>query len=116
MPKLSTIDLSILEGRPLPERFKQTVYCAQQVMAICGYEDVSTFWLDYRTGLIPPAVWLPVEPNTPCWDKQLIDEWLECGKPVAKHIILHQDRIFRRLVAILESELPDRPPLAIERN
>lgn len=61
--------------------------------------DENIFWNLYRSGMIPPAAWLPGELDGAVWDRATIDTWLANGRPAMPGVLEHQARVFNALRA-----------------
>jgi hypothetical protein len=114
--KLYQVDPSLVEGKPLPEAFTETVFSPGGLMRRLGIEDVSRFWLAVRCGQIPPGVWMPTDEPFCVWDKSFIEEWIAEGCPVPPQILQHTAVVLKRLVDDVSDTLPDNPLKSGERN
>lgn len=115
-PALHEIDPSIFDGMAPPREFVESCYCAQDLMERLNIDDASTFWLAYREGRIPRGVTLPSDPPMTCWDRAIIEKWIECGCPRDPVHQAHEHLVLQRLLDCVRAQLSAHPPTLAERN
>lgn len=104
------LDPAQIDGMALPESFTSTVFSPGELMRRLGVADVSEFWLAYRAGRIPPAVWLPTDPPIACWDIELVECWIKAGCPVEPSVLAHNLLVIPRLLDCVENAITTTKP------
>lgn len=115
-PSLDQIAPELYDGMSPPASFAETCYDYKQMMDVLGIEDDLEFWERYRNGEILPGVALPTNVPFLCWDRGIVDKWLELGRPVDPAFWAHRMLVLTRLVDCVRATLSQFPPTKSESN
>jgi len=120
---MTTIHSFVLpEMLEIPAAFKAAYYTPDDVLKLLRFDELfgetaeHEFWLAYKQGFIPAAVWLPSEPPLAVWDRNLIDQWIEAGCPPGPNVVEHSKRVLNALLQSVEESLPANPVVVDECN
>lgn len=106
----------------IPAEFKAAHYTPQEVLELLGFDQQFgetaewEFWQAYKSGYIPPGVWLPTNKPLVVWERAFIDQWIKAGSPPMENVVAHERRVYAALLQTVEDNLPARPATLTEAN
>ncbi len=103
---MQTLIPNLPETFEVPQSFRDTHYTYGDLMRILGLADDQEhdFWLAYKSGRIPPGVWLPAEHPMICWNREFVDSWVALGCPAQPGVLPHEKLVYDALLKSVAEE------------